>query len=61
MKLILIFIGVVISIFSHHLFSQQDRIKKYPGAEIDVRPDKGDFMLGGTLGPGLRRGLLSVS
>ncbi|MBN2611018.1 MAG: outer membrane beta-barrel protein [Bacteroidales bacterium] len=54
MKQKLFLIGIIVSIFSHQLFSQQDSTKKYPGADIDVRLDKGDFMVGGTLGLNLK-------
>jgi len=54
MKLKLLFIGIIVSISSTHLFSQQDSTKNYRGAEIDVRLDKGDIMLGGTLGLDLK-------
>jgi len=54
MKLKLLFIGVFVSIFSHQLFSQNDSTIKYPGADIDVRLNKRDFMLGGTLGLSLK-------
>lgn len=39
---------------SFQSFSQEDSTKRFRGAEIDVRLDKGDIMLGGTLGLDLR-------
>jgi hypothetical protein len=48
------FIFIMLVFFTGLLFGQQDSIIKYPGADIDVRLDKGNFMLGGTLGLDLK-------
>jgi hypothetical protein len=54
MKQKLLLIALIISILSHQVHAQQDSTGNFPGAEIDVRLDKGDFMLGGTLGLNLK-------
>jgi hypothetical protein len=45
---------MLLALFAQALFGQQDTLIKYPGADIDVRLNKGNIMLGGTLGLDLR-------
>jgi hypothetical protein len=54
MKINLFFICLIMSFLAHQSFSQDDSTKRFQGAEIDVRLDKGDFLLGGTLGLDLK-------
>ena len=53
-KIKLLIVCLTMSFITHQTFSQQDSTKKYPGADIDVQLDKGDFMIGGTLGLDLK-------
>ena len=50
----LLFTGLMLGILAQQSYGQQDSPKIYPGTEIDVRLNKGDFMLGGTLGLSLK-------
>jgi len=50
----LFYTGLMLGILAQLTYGQQDSIKNYPGTEIDVRLDKGDFFVGGTLGLNLK-------
>jgi hypothetical protein len=45
---------LIVTLSSFYAFSQEDSTKRFRGADIDVRLNKGDFMIGGTLGLDLR-------
>lgn len=54
MKINLLCSCLLLCSIAHQSLSQEDSTKRFHGAEIDVRLDKGDFLLGGTLGLDLK-------